>query len=218
MEEDEMSPALFVDLMKQFYKLGWMSGSGGGMACASPSNHVILYSPSSVQKERLKVSDLFILNSTDGKLVQRPLNEKVKESACTPVFNLIINMTDAGCVIHSHSKFSNLLTQIVSSSTFDISDQEMIKGVLNRETNSAYSNIDRLVVPIIENAPFKPAMKETLTEFPSTCGVLVRNHGFFCWGPTWQRTKIMTECYEYLFELACSMIQHNIPLVKSIII
>lgn len=57
-------------------------------------------------------------------------------------------------MIHTHAKYSNLLTQLVKGSNqFEISNQEMIKGVMNRKTWKAYSNIDKLVVPIIENEP-----------------------------------------------------------------
>lgn len=34
-----------------------------------------------------------------------------------------------------------------------MTDQEMIKGILNRKGWKNYSNLDRLIVPIIENSP-----------------------------------------------------------------
>ena len=57
------------------------------------------------------------------------------------------------CVIHTHSKYANLLTQLLHpEEMFEISDQEMIKGILNRKTGVNYANIEVLKVPIIENA------------------------------------------------------------------
>jgi ribulose-5-phosphate 4-epimerase/fuculose-1-phosphate aldolase len=55
-DDAEMCPELFVDLLSQFYRLGWVMGSSGGMACVSRAygNDLTLYSPSSVQKERLR--------------------------------------------------------------------------------------------------------------------------------------------------------------------
>jgi methylthioribulose-1-phosphate dehydratase len=38
---------------------------------------------------------------------------------------------------------------------------------------------------------------------------LVRRHGVFIWGESWQKAKIMTECYDYLFELAVRMRQQG---------
>ena len=98
--------------------------------------------------------DLFIYDSSKGALSKRPINPAIKESACTPVFNLILNETDTNCVIHSHSHYSNLLTQLLwKQNHFEINDQEMIKGVPNRMNGRNYANLDRLVVPIVENAP-----------------------------------------------------------------
>lgn len=31
--------------------------------------------------------------------------------------------------------------------------------------------------------------------------MLVRRHGVYVWGPTWQKAKTMSECYDYLFEV-----------------
>jgi len=51
------------------------------------------------------------------------------------------------------------------------------------------------VVPIIENTPFeedlKDAMAAIIKEYPQTSAVLVRRHGFYVWGKTWEQTKTM---------------------------
>uniref|UniRef100_A0A7E4UPX3 Aldolase_II domain-containing protein n=1 Tax=Panagrellus redivivus TaxID=6233 RepID=A0A7E4UPX3_PANRE len=215
----DINPELFVELMRLFFDRGWMVGSSGGMAAATADK--IYYSPSSVQKERLTPDELFVFGTHEMKLQSRPRCPEIKESACVPIFNLLLNEDEnTTCIIHTHSKYANLLTQLLAPKTiFEITDQEMIKGILNRETLKAYSNQHRLQVPIIENATQEymllPQIKEVLTKYPNTSAVLVRNHGLFVWGPTWQKTKIMLECYEYLIELACDMIKHGIPLIKA---
>lgn len=35
--------------------------------------------------------------------------------------------------------------------------------------------------------------------------MLVRRHGVYVWGETWQKAKTMCECYDYLFEIAVRM-------------
>lgn len=60
---------------------------------------------------------------------------------------------ESQCIIHTLSKYSNLLTQLVETSEFQISDQEMIKGILTRKKWTHLSNFDRLIIPIIENQP-----------------------------------------------------------------
>lgn len=90
---------------------------------------------------------------------------------------------------------------------------------------------EMLVVPIIENTPherdLKDRMAQAMQEYPETCAVLVRRHGVYgivakivaacmltlvlvhsyVWGDNWVRAKTMTECYDYLFEIAVKMKQ-----------
>lgn len=51
------------------------------------------------------------------------------------------------------------------------------------------------MVPIIENTPFEEDLREELDkaiiEYPETCAVLVRRHGVYVWGDTWQQAKTM---------------------------
>uniref|UniRef100_A0A0N4ZPZ4 Aldolase_II domain-containing protein n=1 Tax=Parastrongyloides trichosuri TaxID=131310 RepID=A0A0N4ZPZ4_PARTI len=217
-----MSPILFTQIMKQFYDHGWVYGSSGGMACCTVNS--VIYSPSSVQKERLKEEDLFIFNKYSKSLTSRPKNENIKESACTPLFNQIINLTGLDCVIHTHSKYSNLLTQLLdtnpkySGNIFEMSGQEMIKGIYNRRLGVNYQNTDIISIPIIDNKQLEyqllPDVERCIINFPESSCILVKNHGFFTFGPTWQRTKIMLECCEYLFELACDMIKNDLNLIQ----
>lgn len=68
---------------------------------------------------------------------------------------------------------------------------------------------DRLVVPIIENTPFESqltdSLEQAIKDYPDTHAVLVRRHGIYVWGKTWEQAKTMAECYHYLFQLAVDM-------------
>lgn len=44
-----------------------------------------------------------------------------------------------------------------------------------------------------------------MDEYPLAHAVLVRRHGIYVWGTSWQKTKAMTECLDYLFELVVKM-------------
>lgn len=44
-----------------------------------------------------------------------------------------------------------------------------------------------------------------MEKYPETNAVLVRRHGVYVWGESWEKAKTMTECYDYLFEIAVKM-------------
>jgi methylthioribulose-1-phosphate dehydratase len=48
-------------------------------------------------------------------------------------------------------------------------------------------------------------MAKAMIKYPDTNAVLVRRHGVYIWGDTWQSAKCMAECYDYLFEIAVKM-------------
>jgi methylthioribulose 1-phosphate dehydratase/enolase-phosphatase E1 len=83
-------------------------------------------------------------------------------------------------------------------SEFRISKQEMIKGI---EGHGFY---DELVIPIIENTAWEHELADSLGEaiknYPGTVAVLVRHHGMYVWGKTWQQAKRHAECLHYLFD------------------
>ncbi|GMT07389.1 hypothetical protein PENTCL1PPCAC_29563, partial [Pristionchus entomophagus] len=216
---EPMMPELMADLLGQFYRMGWMTGSGGAMAAISCDNR-LLVSPSSLQKERIKACDLFA-SSPNSMVVKAPVcMPNGKPTACEGIFKKIMAATGAQCVIHSHSKASNLATRIIRTSEWAISGQEYIKGIYNFRTNKAMGNEDILIVPIIENMPteedLEPQMEAVLAnpQFSHISAILVRSHGVFVWGPTWQKAKIMAEVYDYLFELSLDLVKLGVPLIR----
>lgn len=54
---------------------------------------------------------------------------------------------------------------------------------------------DTLVVPIVENTPeeedLKERMAQAMEEYPDSCAVLVRRHGVYVWGESWEKAKTM---------------------------
>ena len=60
---------------------------------------------------------------------------------------------------------------------------------------SMFCLTDMLVVPIIENTPEEKDLKErmarAMNDYPDSCAVLVRRHGVYVWGETWEKAKTM---------------------------
>ncbi|KAL8510216.1 hypothetical protein ACS0TY_017146 [Phlomoides rotata] len=207
---------LIADLCRQFYHLGWVSGTGGSITIKvhddsiPKSEQLIVMSPSGVQKERMMEEDMYVMTS-DGTVLSEPLakpwpNKPPKCSDCGPLFLKAYEMRNAGAVIHSHGMESCLVTMLnPSSKEFRITHMEMIKGI------QGHGYYDELVVPIIENTAHERELTESLAEaikaYPKTTAVLVRNHGIYVWGDSWISSKTQSECYHYLFDAAIKLHQ-----------
>jgi methylthioribulose 1-phosphate dehydratase/enolase-phosphatase E1 len=76
----------------------------------------------------------------------------------------------------------------------------MIKGV----GNHAYDDV--LEIPVIENRPTEDLLAEQLDQaivrYPQVNAVLVRRHGIYCWGDSWEQAKTQCESFDYLCECA----------------
>ncbi|XP_040359801.1 uncharacterized protein LOC8029502 isoform X2 [Ixodes scapularis] len=246
---------LIPELCRQFYHLGWVTGTGGGMSIRLGQE--IYVAPSGVQKERIQPEDLFVQDLEERFLAGPPPHKKLRKSECTPLFMNAYTLRGAGAVIHTHSKAAVLATLLCPGPEFRITHQEMIKGIKKGQSGVSYRYDEELVVPIIENVPFErdlkaspfrlarlasatwpwllygshwpwmelagpgtvesdsrhvllrpqASMKEAMERYPDTCAVLVRRHGVYVWGDTWERAKSMCECYDYLFDVAVKMRQ-----------
>ncbi|KAI3466103.1 hypothetical protein Pfo_022766 [Paulownia fortunei] len=208
--------ALISELCRQFYHLGWVSGTGGSITIKVHDDSIpkpqqlIVMSPSGVQKERMMEEDMYVL-SPDGCVLSEPSakpwpHKPPKCSDCGPLFLKAYEMRNAGSVIHSHGMESCLVTMINPlSKEFRITHMEMIKGI------QGHGYYDELVVPIIENTAHERELTESLAEaikaYPKTTAVLVRNHGIYIWGDSWISAKTQAECYHYLFDAAIKLHQ-----------
>jgi methylthioribulose 1-phosphate dehydratase/enolase-phosphatase E1 len=207
---------LISELCRQFYHLGWVSGTGGSITIKvhddsiPKPNQLIVMSPSGVQKERMVPEDMYVLSPTGSFLFTpspKPYPHKPpKCSDCAPLFLKAYDMRDAGSVIHSHGMESCLVTMLDPlSKEFRITHMEMIKGI------KGHGYYDELVVPIIENSAHERDLTESLAKaieaYPKTTAVLVRNHGIYVWGDSWISAKTQSECYHYLFDAAIKLHQ-----------
>ncbi|GLU23354.1 hypothetical protein SLE2022_393700 [Rubroshorea leprosula] len=208
--------ALISELCRQFYNLGWVSGTGGSITIKVHDDSVpkpqqlIVMSPSGVQKERMVPEDMYILSS-DGSIISSPSpkpypHKPPKCSDCAPLFMKAYEMRGAGAVIHSHGMESCLVTMLNPlAKEFRITHMEMIKGI------KGHGYYDELVIPIIENTAYENELTDSLAKaieaYPKSTAVLVRNHGIYVWGDSWINAKTQAECYHYLFDAAIKLHQ-----------
>lgn len=213
---EEHPRKLIPELCRLFYDLGWVTGTGGGVTIKYGTE--IYIAPSGVQKERIKPEDLFVCDVHERDISCPPPCKKLKKSQCTPLFMAAYTMRGAGAVIHTHSKAAVMATLQYPGREFRITHQEMIKGIRKGQTKTNYRYDEELVVPIIENTPEEKDLTEdmvkALKDYPDTCAVLVRRHGVYVWGETWEKAKTMCECYDYLFDIALQMKQCGLDPAK----
>lgn len=199
--------SLIVELCKQFYHLGWVTGTGGSISIRQGND--LYMTPSGVQKERLIPSDLFVL-SMEGDVLEAPTSattgRPLRLSACAPLFLHAYKLRNAGAVLHSHGMYCVLACELAAKRgrrEFRIQHQEMVKGL------EGYNYHSELVVPIIENTAAEEdladSLAEAITMYPKSNAVLVRNHGVYVWGSTWEKAKTQSECLHYLLKLACQL-------------
>ena len=198
-------------ILREFYRLGWCTGTGGGISIRE-SQDLVYLAPSGVHKEFVTEDDMFESN-IEGEICATPKNPKLKVSECTPLFLQAYKLRDAGAVLHSHSVHAVLITKLFGTE-FQCIDLEMIKGIIG------YKNTEWCTIPIIENTEYETELTDRLRcaimAYPRSYAVLVRNHGIYVWGPTWEKAKNHVECYDFLFKTVLKMFKYNLPIPKTL--
>ncbi|GAA5985022.1 hypothetical protein JCM5350_003317 [Sporobolomyces pararoseus] len=207
-KEDTTHPAALIpELCRSFYKLGWVTGTGGGISLRDGEK--VYLAPSGVQKERIEPQDIFVLTLKDRSFLRWPVHKPLKQSQCTPLFYNAYELRDCGACIHTHSQHAVMVTLLWPGKEFRISHQEMIKGMRIGGMGTALSYLDELVIPIIENTPQEEdlanSMEQAMRDYPDAPAVLVRRHGTYSWGADWEKAKGQAECLDYLLEVAVKM-------------
>eukprot|EP00578_Thalassiosira_sp_NH16_P013046 CAMPEP_0181121636 /NCGR_PEP_ID=MMETSP1071-20121207/24852_1 /TAXON_ID=35127 /ORGANISM="Thalassiosira sp., Strain NH16" /LENGTH=666 /DNA_ID=CAMNT_0023206485 /DNA_START=122 /DNA_END=2122 /DNA_ORIENTATION=- len=210
-EEGKTVRALVAQLCECFYKAGWATGTGGGVSIrvGGPKENRpwrVFVAPSGVMKEDLVGDDVFELDM-DQNVVQPPKTPNMRMSACTPLWYVVYkHVKSAKCVIHTHSMHAQLATLLdptEKSKVLRVTHLEMLKGVGNHSYDSV------LEIPIIDNRPSEDLLatqlEEALVKYPKCNAVLVRRHGLYVWGDSWEQAKAQCESFTYLFESAVKM-------------
>jgi methylthioribulose-1-phosphate dehydratase len=203
-KEEEYVRKKICSMCRNFYRLGWVSGTGGGISIRR--NQIVFMAPSGVQKEKIQPKDIFILD-LEGNILKYPENQALKLTECAPLFFSAYELKDAGAVLHSHSSNVVLLTFLANKkhSNYDFIYEyhftrlEMLKGI------QGHGYLDTFVLPIIENTPKECDLTESLRiaiqEYPKSPAVAVKDHGIYVWGKNEDHAKTQAECIDYICEI-----------------
>jgi len=193
---------LLVELLGEFWRRGWVSGTGGGI-CGPAEDGGLLLAPSGVHKERVRTDEFFTVDPSDGRVLRSPDRRDLRPSECSSIFCLTHRTFGAWSVVHSHALSAVLAGDLAAADGADhvaIRDLEMLKGI------PGVTNTDVHLVPVIRNTPREPELVSQLEaafadpRFRAARAVVVRDHGAYIWGDDVLEAKRHTEVYHFLFE------------------
>jgi methylthioribulose-1-phosphate dehydratase len=208
-QRDRTTARLISELCRQFYGLGWVSGTGGGISIRDAEG--VWIAPSGVQKERIEPDQVFLLQDQVWdrlEILEAPRDPSLRLSECQPLFFNAYRQRNAGAVLHSHSLWAVLAARLAgvgagpgaTPGEFRSRDLEMQKGL------RGHGCFDELCVPIIPNTAREAQLCDTMAAaidaYPKVDAVIVAGHGVYVWGCDWVEAKTQAECLDYLMRAA----------------
>lgn len=192
------SASLLVDTARSLYSRGWLLGTSGNLSAVISREPLLLaMSPSGVDKGALSVEQILMIDDR-GRVVS---DHRARPSDESPLHIRVIIEQNAGAVIHTHSTWSTLLSDLYADDReLMIEGYEMLKGLEGVKT---HEHRERL--PILENSQdmiaLASAVGDILKGRDELHGFLLRGHGLYVWGTDLAKAKRHVEILEFLFEV-----------------
>lgn len=188
------------------YARGWTLGTSGNFsAVISRRPFRLAITASACNKRALCPADIVTVN-TEGEIVGSRrgrgarASEQRRPSAETLLHVAIARERGAGAVVHTHSVWSTMMSDLhASTGGLSIDGYEMLKGL-----HGVTSHEHREWIPILENDQDMPRLARgvcnILAEHENAHAVLIRRHGLYTWGETLGDAERHLEILEFLFE------------------
>jgi|SRR4030095_1515464 methylthioribulose-1-phosphate dehydratase len=186
-----------VELATTLHSRGLLQGTSGNLSAVVNDQPLqVAITPSGADKGQLSVSTILSIDENCGVLNQ----VQGKPSDESPLHIAVIKARDAGAVIHTHSVWATILSELHSSrGGLAIEGYEMLKGLHGVTTHE-----HREWIPILENSQNMPALARAVDEALKTNvdahAFLLRRHGLYTWGRDLKEAKRHVEILEFLFE------------------
>ena len=188
------------DVGALFFQRGWSVGTSSNYSVVVRRAPIeLIVTASGLDKGRLNGHDFVRVDA-----VGRPVTEYQPRSSAETLLHVeIAKQSDAGAILHTHSVWATLLSDIYfQDGGFHIDGYEMLKGLDGIPTHEA-----NIWVEIFENTQDIPALAQQIsdrfqdTEQPLTYGFLIRKHGLYTWGKDVDAARRHVEIFEFLFEV-----------------
>jgi methylthioribulose-1-phosphate dehydratase len=178
------------------YLRGWASGTSGNYsAVVSPNPLRLAITPSGVDKGSLSAEQILEINEHGGLVAGSG-----RPSAEASIHIAINRARGAGAVLHTHSVWSTILSEVAVDDGLIIEGYEMLKAL-----DGVVTHLHREWLPILENtqdwSAAVPQVQATLVRHPEAHGFLIRRHGLYTWGKDLAEARRHLEALEFLFEV-----------------
>ena len=182
---------------REFHSRGWALGTSGnysGVLRRQPLR--LLITSSGLDKSTLSAKDFLEIDQH-----ATILKGSGKPSAESFLHLAVVRARSAGCVLHTHSVWSTLLSQrYAAEGGLAISGYEMLKGLEGVKTHQ-----HREWIPIFANDQDIPSLaakvEAELSRDPASHGFLLAGHGLYTWGEDLAQARRHIEIFEFLFEV-----------------
>jgi methylthioribulose-1-phosphate dehydratase len=195
--ESPQIETLLASLGRHCHNRGWVLGTSGNFsAVLSRAPLSVTITSSGLDKGNL-LPEHFVQVDAHGAMT----GGAGRPSAETALHLVIVNLMQAGVVLHTHSVWSTLLSDVYAGQHgFWIEGYEMLKGLQGVETHE-----HREWLPILENDQdmkrLSAIVETVLQEHPQVHGFLLRRHGLYTWGRDLAEARRHLEILEFLLEV-----------------
>jgi methylthioribulose-1-phosphate dehydratase len=185
-----------VSVAQKLHTKGWLTGTSGNLSAVVERDPLQLaITPSGADKGELLPPQILSIDED----CQNLKGSHGKPSDESPLHVAIVKARDAGAVIHTHSVWSTLLSE-VDEDGIEIEGFEMLKGLYGVTTHE-----HKEWIPIIDNSQdillLAEKMEGVLAAHPPAHAVLLRRHGLYTWGRSLKEARRHVEILEFLFEV-----------------
>ena len=185
------------EIGRSFYQRGWVFGTSGNFSAVVSERPLRLaITPTGLDKGALSPEQFLEI---DG--AARVVRGKGLPSAETGIHLAIVRTRGAGAVLHTHSLWSTVLSDVFSADgAVALEGFEMLKGLRDVHTHE-----HREILPIFENsqdiARLSEQVQALLKRNTAVHGFLLRRHGLYTWGQNLAEAKRHAEVLEFLLEI-----------------
>jgi len=182
---------------REFHAKGWALGTSGNYSAVLQREPLrLLITSSGLDKSALTGGDFLEIDG-DGKVFAG----NGKPSAESFLHLTVAGLKNAGCVLHTHSVWSTLLSQrFAEKDGLAITGYEMLKGLEGVKTHT-----HREWIPIFDNTQDIRALAEKvnsrLQRESAAHGFLLSGHGLYTWGEDVAQARRHVEIFEFLLEV-----------------